>query len=224
MGHNKEILIKRPLDTGQEAKLPKAKVSKNNFSDTLNDVTAISDNASFNKANKLASYKSSRVLQQSAPSEIDKEQSRLDHNMLYGKTLLNSERTVTLKDNLKDELDINKTIPQYINHIKEWLEGCLSYRFVGERIGRQISKDDQMLADPVWPIISSVEAVMNLIEDNIPLGCLDTTTLNELSKDEIVESLVGDICNNLDVSNDKREKIADDCYKYYSNIEFVEIL
>ena len=224
MGHNKEILIKRPLDIGQDTELPKAKVSKNNFSDTLNDVTVISINASSNKANKSALYESSMALQQSAPKEIDKEQSTVDNNMSYGKPLFNSKRTVNLKDNLKDELDINKTIPQYINHIKEWLEGCLSYRFVGERIGRQISKDDQMLADPVLPIISSVEAVMNLIEDNTPLGCLDTTTLNELSKDEIVESLVGDICNNLDISNDKREKIADDCYKYYSNIEFVEIL
>ncbi len=220
MGYNKETSIKRPLDIDQDAKLPKAKVSKNNFSDTLKDVTAISVNANSNEANKSASYKSSRVLQQSAPSEVDKEQSTVDHNMSYGKTLLNSERTVTLKDNLKGGLGIDKTISQYTNYIKEWLNGCLAYEFVGERIGKQISKNDQMLHNPAPSIISSVEAVMNLIENNVPLDCLDTTTLDEISKDQVVIDLVGKICNNLAISEEEIYEVFNKCCEYFDNIEF----
>lgn len=41
MGHNKEISIKRPLDINQDTELPKVKVSKNNFSDTLKTGPAI---------------------------------------------------------------------------------------------------------------------------------------------------------------------------------------
>lgn len=145
----------------------------------------------------------------------------LDNNsndLLHG-----SKRSVVLKEGLalELELELDKIISQYTNSIKEWLKGCLGYEFVGERIGRQISGNDQMLEDPVIPVILSVEAVMFLIENNIPLGCLDNTTLNNLSKDELVEDLVGEICNNLAISSEERYDVATECYKLYDNIEFV---
>lgn len=181
---------------------------------------ALSINTRSDQANGIGSYRSSDVLQKSAPGKVSQEQSVADNNISYGEALLNSERTVTLKDNRKGELSINKITLQYTNYIKEWLEGCLSYRFIGERIGKQISKNDQMLNNPAPAVISSVEAVMHLIENNIPLGCLDNTTLDKLSKDQVVIDLVGRICNNLAISEEERDEVVTKCCEYYDNIEF----
>ena len=193
---------------------------------------ALSTHIESNKTNVSSLYKSSDALQEttlgddaskerSAVSDYNVSENILNNSISNGDLLHNSKRSVILKEGVEIELD--KTILQYANSIKEWLEGCLSYRFIGERIGRQISGNDKMLADPVTSIILSVEAVMFLIENNIPLGCLDSTRLNNLSKDDIVPDLIGDICHNLEISSEERYNVSNECYKLYDNIEIVTI-
>lgn len=132
--------------------------------------------------------------------------------------LHDSKRSVILKDEYKSEF--KDIIPKYVQLVQSWLEGCLSYRFVGERIGKQISKNDKMSKDPATSVVSGVEAVISLIENNIPLGCLDNTTLDKLSKDQVVVDLVGKICNNLAIPEEEREEVVIKCCEYYDNIEF----
>ena len=94
MGHNKEISIKRPLDIGQEAKLPEAKAAKNNFYDNIKK----SDNSVLNNSKKILTGtildKEIEKYKQACKEDKEKEYIAsylLDKNILKGNTKTSEE-------------------------------------------------------------------------------------------------------------------------------------